>query len=176
MDVYHGSGGTDIYTSGSWRGSATIDRMVTRKNGIVITSLSGIRMAINHPAAVHQYGEGHGVYGYVASNENLTSVQVKVTNASGAAVYNKTLTPNAKSYLIYNLDSEMTFAKWAKGKYTYTVTAKTASSSRTYQYAFEIASGWPVDQTLQSYVFTFNANGGSGSMSDTTFPTAHRPH
>ena len=168
VDVYHGSGGTDIYTSGSWRGSATIDQMVTRKNGIAITSLSGIKMAINHPAAVHQYGEGHGVYGYVASNANLTSVQVKVTNASGTAVYNKTLTPNAKSYLIYNLDSEMTFAKWAKGKYTYTVTAKTASSSRTYQYAFEIASGWPVDQTLQSYVFAFNANGGTGAPANQT--------
>lgn len=164
VDVYHGSGGTDIYTSGSWRGSVSIDRMVTRKNGIAITGLSGIKMAINHPAPVHQYGNGHGVYGYVTSNVTLTSVQVKVTNAStGATVYNKTLTPNAKSYLIYNLDSEMTFAKWEKGKYTYTVTAKTASSSRTYQYSFEIASGWPVTEAQQSYVFTFNANGGTGA-------------
>ena len=168
VDVYHGSGGTDIYTSGAWRGSVSIDRMVTRKNGIAITSLSGIKMAINHPAPVHQYGEGHGVYGYVTSNSNLTSVQVKVTNASGTAVYNKTLTPNAKSYLIYNLDSEMTFAKWAKGKYTYTVTAKTASASRTYQYSFEIASGYPVTEAQQSYVFAFNANGGTGAPASQT--------
>lgn len=169
VDVYHGSGGTDIYTSASWASGTSIDRMVTRKNGISITSLSGIKMAINHPAAVHQYGEGHGVYGYVTSNINLTSVQVTVTNTgTGTVVYNKTITPNAKSYLIYNLDSEMTFAKWAKGKYSYTVTAKTASSSRTYQYAFEIASGWPVDQPLQSYVFTFDANGGTGAPANQT--------
>ena len=169
VDVYHGTGGTDIYTSGAWRGSATIDRMVTRKNGIAITSLSGIRMAINHPSVVHQYGNGHGVYGYVASNAALTSVQVAVTNtATGTAVYNKTITPNAKSYSIYALDSEMTFAKWAKGKYSYTVTAKTASSSRTYQYTFEIASGWPVDQSVQSYAFSYNANGGTGAPGNQT--------
>ena len=164
VDVYHGSGGTDIYTSGAWRGSVTIDRMVTRKNGINLTSLPGIRMAINHPAAVHQYGEGHGVYGYVAANTNLTSVQFLVTNAAtGANVYNKTVTPNAKSYLIYNLDSEFTFAKWAKGKYNYTVIAKTATASRTYQFAFEIASGWPQQPGTQKYTFTYNANGGTGA-------------
>ncbi len=168
VDVYRGSGGTDIYTSGAWRGSVSIDRMVTRKNGIVITSLSGIRMAINHPALVHQYGKGHGVYGYVISNANLTSVQVKVTNAEGTAVYNKTLTPNAKSYLLYNLDSEMTFAKWAKGKYIYTVTAKNSTTTRTYQYPFEIASGWPTTEPKQKYIFSFNANGGSDAPANRT--------
>lgn len=169
VDVYHGSGGKDIYTSGAWRGSVSIDRMVTRKNGIAITSLSGIKMAINHPAPTHQYGNGHGVYGYVTSNVNLTSLQVKVTNdATGAAVYNKTLTPNAKSYQLYKLDSEMTFAKWAKGKYTYTVIAKTASATRTYQYSFEIATGWPTTQTQKGYVFTFIANGGTGAPASQT--------
>lgn len=169
VNFYRGTGGTDIAESGKWRNGSTISKMVTRKNGIAITSLSGIKMAINHPAPVHQYGSGHGVYGYVTSNQNLTSVQVKVTNsATGANVFNKTLTPNAKSYLIYNLDSEMTFAKWAKGKYTFTVTAKTASDSRTYQYAFEIASGWPVTENLQSYVFSFNANGGTGAPASQT--------
>ena len=168
VNFYRGTGGTDIADSGTWRKGSTISKMAIRKNGIVVTGLSGIRMAINHPAPVHQYGSGHGVYGYVTSNVNLTSVQVKVTNAAGTAVYNKTLTPNAKSYLIYNLDSEMTFAKWAKGKYTYTVTAKTASASRTYQYSFEIASGWPVTESQQKYVFTFNANGGTGAPANQT--------
>lgn len=163
VDVYHGSGLTDIYTSGSWRGSTTIDRMVTRKNGIAVTSLPGIRMAINHPAVAHQYGNGHGVYGYVTSNANLTSVQVTVTNASGTNVFNKTITPNAKSYQLFQLDSEMTFAKWAKGKYTYKVTAKTASATRVYQHSFEIASGWPSTPVSQRYTFTYDANGGTGA-------------
>ena len=46
VDVYHGTGGTDIYTSASWASGTTIDRMVTRKNGIAVTSLSGIKLAI----------------------------------------------------------------------------------------------------------------------------------
>ena len=171
VDVYR-SGSKDIYTSGAWRGKVSIDRMVTRKNGIAITSLSGVRMAINHPALVHPYGNGHGVFGYVTSNENLTSVQVTVMNAAtGASVFNKVLTPNAKSYLLFNLDSSMTFAKWAKGKYIYRVTAHTASNSASYQYAFEINSGWPVTQAQQSYVFSYNANGGNGAPGNQTVVT-----
>lgn len=169
VDVYHGSGGTDIYTSGAWRGSVSIDRMVTRKNGIAITSLSSIRMAINHPATVHQYSEGHGVYGYVTSNTNLSSIQFLVTNANtGVNVYNKTVTPNAKSYLIYNLDSEFTFAKWPVGEYFFTVIAKTANSVRNYQTYFQIVSGWPTTLPTRAYTFSFNSNGGSGSVATQT--------
>lgn len=165
VDVYHGSGSKDIYTSAEWRGSVAIDRMVTRKNGMKITSLTGIRMAIDHPATVHQNGAGHGVLGYITSNENLLSVTVTVTNANtGANVYNKTITPNAKSYLIYNLDSEMTFAKWAVGEYFFTVVAKTAEQTRAYQSYFQITKGWPLSLPKRSYNFNFNNNGGSGNV------------
>lgn len=165
VDVYHGSGSKDIYTSAEWRGSVAIDRMVTRKNGISITSLTGIRIAIDHPATVHQNGAGHGVLGYITSNENLLSVTVTVTNANtGANVYNKTITPNAKSYLIYNLDSEMTFAKWAVGEYFFTVVAKTAEQTRAYQSYFQITKGWPLSLPKRSYNFNFNNNGGSGNV------------
>lgn len=165
VDVYHGTGGKDIYTSTEWASGTSIDRMVTRFNGISLTSLSGIRFAIDHPGIVHKYGEGHGVLGYVASNTNLTSVCVMVTDVNtGKNVYYKVVEPNAKSYLLYNLDSEMTFAKWSEGEYFYTIVATTASSSKAYQQYFTINSAWPVIEPKRNYTINYNLNGGSGSI------------
>lgn len=169
VDVYHGTGGTDIYTSSAWANGTTINRMAYRKNGISITSLSGIKFAIDHPSLVHKYGTGHGVYGYVTSNVNLTEIKFTVTNAvSGATVYTKTVIPNSKSYLVYNLDSEFTFAKWPVGEYFFTVNAKTATQTNNYQKYFQIASGWPTSAPSISYSFAFNSNGGNGSLSAQT--------
>lgn len=165
VDVYHGTGSTDIYTSASWASGTSIDRMVTRKNGIALTSLSGIRMAINHPAAVHTYGEGHGVYGYITSDTNLTSVQLMITNlTAGSNMYNKTVTPNAKSYLLYNLDSEVTFASWPEGEYFYTVIAKTATGSKSYQKYFTIDATWPTTAPTRKITFEFDLGGGTGTV------------
>ncbi len=170
VDVYHGSGGTDIYnTSTAWAKGTTIDRMAYRKNGIAITSLSGVKFAIDHPSVVHKHGEGHGVFGYVTSNENLTEVKVSVTNAvSGATVYTKTIVPNAKSYLIYNLDSELTFAKWPVGEYFFTVNAKTAKRVGNYQKYFQIANSWAETAPTVSFNFSFNSNGGTGDIASAT--------
>ncbi|MBE7058858.1 MAG: hypothetical protein E7387_07150 [Ruminococcaceae bacterium] len=165
VDVYHGTGGKDIYTSAEWASGTSIDRMVTRFNGISLTSLSGIRFAIDHPGIVHKYGEGHGVLGYVASNTNLTSVRVMVTDVNtGKNVYYKVVEPNAKSYLIFNLDSEMTFAKWEEGEYFYTIVATTDSGSRAYQKYFTINSAWPITEPKRNYTINYNLNGGSGSI------------
>ncbi len=169
VDVYRGTGGQDIYTSAAWKKDGTINRMTYRKNGLALTSFSGIKFAVNHPSVIHKNGEGHGVYGYVTSNTNLTSVNVKVTNLStGTVVYNKTVTPNAKSYLVYNLDSEMNFAKWANGQYYYTIEAKTAGSRNLYNQYFQIASSWPTANPSPVYTFKYNANGGTGSMASFT--------
>jgi len=165
VDVYRGNNGTDIYTSASWASGTSIDRMVTRKNGLALTSLSGIRMAINHPATVHPYGEGHGVYGYITSNTNLTSVQLMITNlTTGSNMYNKTVTPNAKSYLLYNLDSEVTFAKWPEGEYYYTVIAKTATGSKSYQKYFTIDATWPANAPARKLTIAFDLTGGTGTV------------
>ena len=172
VDVYHGSGEKDIYTSKEWRGSVSIDRMAYRKNGIAVTALSGIRFAIDHPPLVHPYGEGHGVLGYITSNENLTSVHMTVTNVkTGATLFNKTVKPASKSYLIYNLDAEFTFAKWPVGEYYFTIVAKTASSQRAYSKYFTISSGWPNTAPVLNYRFNFDLDDGNGVVEQ--FDVAH---
>lgn len=169
VDVYHGTGGTDIYTSAAWASGTSIDRMVTRKNGIAVTSLSGIKLAINHPAVVHPYGVGHGVLGYITSNTTLTSVQVMVTNLSTASnMINKTVTPNAKSYSLYNLDSEITFAKYPEGEYFYTVIANTATGSASAQYYFTIDASWPSAMPARKLTFEFDLGGGVGTVPEQT--------
>lgn len=165
VDVYHGTGGKDIYTSAAWATGTSINRMVTRKNGIVLTSLSGIRMAINTPAVVHPYGEGHGVLGYIAANENLTSVQLMVTNLStGSNMFNKTVTPNAKSYLLFDLDSQVTFRSWPEGEYYYTVIAKTASGTSYRQKYFTIDKTWPTAMPTRKLSFSYDLKGGTGTF------------
>lgn len=169
VDVYLGTGGTDIYTSAAWATGTSIDKMVTRKNGIVLTSLSGIRMAINAPAVVHPYGVGHGVYGYITANENLTSVQLMVTNLStGSNVFNKTVTPNAKSYLLFDLDSQVTFKSWPEGEYYYTVIAKTASGINHIQKYFTIDKTWPTAMPTRKLSFSFDLKGGTGTFGTLT--------
>ncbi|MGM9616501.1 S-layer homology domain-containing protein [Butyricicoccus sp.] len=144
-----------------------LDNIAYRKNGIPI-SLSGIRFAINFPEIVHPKGSGHGVYGYVTSNNNLSNVTVQVINAqTGAYVFNKTLTPNAKSYNLYNLDSSMTFASWAAGKYYYLITAKdTSGAGKAFCRYFTIAASWPSSRPEEPvFTFSYDANGGSGNIS-----------
>ncbi|MCD8355464.1 MAG: S-layer homology domain-containing protein [Clostridia bacterium] len=161
---------TCLKTLTAWKNTVSgskLDNIAYRKNGIPI-SLSGIRFAVNVPEIVHPKGNGHGVYGYVTSNNNLSSVVVQVINAqTGAYVFNKTISPNAKSYSLYNLDSSMTFASWAAGKYYYLITAKdTSGTSKTFCQYFTIATSWPsAKPSVPTFTFSYNANGGSGSIS-----------
>lgn len=169
VDVYHGSNLQDIYTSKAWAKDGSINGYAYRKNGIAITALSGIRFAINHPSLIHKQGEGHGVYGNVVSNANLTNVQVTVTHlTSGTVVYNKKINPGAKKYLLYNLDAEMTFAKWPVGEYYYTVLAQTASTSNIYNRYFRISGTYPTTDPTPVYTISYNANGGMGTMAPST--------
>lgn len=157
-----------------WRSKysgTTLDRYAYRKNGVAITGLSGIRMALNYPEVVHPKGNAHGVYGYVASNVNLTSVQVQILNAkTGEALLNKSATPNAKSFSPYTYDAQMTFKTWPAGNYYYLVTAKNASGvTKTFKRYFTIGTSWPASApTEPTYTLAYNANGGSGTMASKT--------
>ena len=161
-------------TLSSWKSKysgTSLDRIAYRKNGIPITVLSGIRIAADVPQVVHPKGDGHGVYGYVASKNTLTSVNVMVVNAdTGAEVFSKKITPNAKTYNLFNLDSSMTFASWAAGKYYYVVHAQdNAGNTKVLKKYFTIASSWPSSAPAEpTYTFAYNANGGTGSMSKTS--------
>lgn len=169
VDVNHGTGTGDIFTSGEWRMGSTIDRMVIRKNGIAFTELNGIRIAANHPKSVHIAGQSHGVYGTITSDSKLTSVQVMVTNAiTGENLYSKTVTPDAVTYSVNNLNKEITFGKWPAGTYYYTIIAKTANDSKVVQKYFQIASGWPSKEPSHRYTFAIDLNGGTGEVPSMT--------
>ena len=171
VNVYHASNpyptvNNSVSPVGSWRQGGKVDTMVYRKNGTAITGLSGIRMAINVPKFVHTYGEGHGVYGQISSNKNLTSVLLQIVNArTGETVYNISRTPNAKSYNLFRLDESLKFKELPKGEYYYTVSAKNADGvTKFVKRYFVVSSSWPVYQPAEpAYTLKFDSNGGTGT-------------
>lgn len=159
VDVNHGNSKQQIFTSKEWRRDTAIDRMVVRKNGIAFAGLSGIRIAVNHPMSVHIAGKSHGVYGTIISDSILTAVRVSITNAqTGAAVYDKTVNPNAMAYSVNQLDKEITFGKFPAGTYFYTVIAETADSRQVNQNYFEITTGWPETEPECTYSVAFEGD------------------
>lgn len=180
-NVYHG--GVSKQTLTAWKNGNSLTKIAIRKNGIPVTSFSGIKFAINAPEIVHKKGSGHGVYGYVVSNSNLTEVSVNVFNAvDGSSVFSKTVKPNAKSYSPYKLDSSMTFASYSAGQYYYLITAKdSAGHYEEYKKYFTISSAYPASApTEPTYTLSYDGNGGSGSVTptkvkfhDTFYPAAN---
>ena len=169
---YYPSSNKDVKTVKQWRGDASVTKMVYRKNGIAITGLAnGIHAAINVPRYIHPTGEGQGVYGHITSNSNLDTVQVRIINAkTGDMPFNKTVNPNAKSYKIFNLDSEIKFAELPAGDYYYTVYAKdTAGNTKIVKRYFQVGNSWPATLPAEPvYTIKFDGNGGTGSAAGVT--------
>ncbi len=70
------------------------------------------------------------VKGTVASaNSNLTSLTAGVYDAEGKLVTGKTVTPNAKTYNLKNLDNDIAFNKLTPGAYTYKIIATNAANA-----------------------------------------------
>lgn len=158
--------GAAIQTVAQWRGSVAIDRYTWRGSGITLTKLPGIRFAINHPPVIKEYGTAHRVYGRISSDSSLVQIEVSVTNLdTGEFKFYKNLTPNVGSYDISALDSSMSYSSWEKGAYYYTVYARNAAGAEDiYGVYFEIASSYPQKAPNPAYTFSFDANGGSGTM------------
>ncbi|MBE6937653.1 MAG: hypothetical protein E7460_03755 [Ruminococcaceae bacterium] len=153
VDIENGTGKS---TLSQWHKSGyTLKTIGYRKNGVAIDDLSGIRMAINHPPVIHPQGAYHTCYGWVTSKNALTKVTVTVTNLStGKNVINTTVpvggvTTDAK---IYDIDSQMTFAKWPAGKYYYVVRAwDSAGNVGKKAFYFEIGSSYPASAPAPTY-------------------------
>ena len=158
--------GPGIQTVAQWRGSAQVDRYTWRGNGLTITDLPGIRFAVNHPPVVKLSGAIHNVAGTVVSDVKLNRLQVTVTClTSGKQVYNKTLTPNALSYQMANLDSGMAYSAWGIGQYYLTLHAVNARNEEAmYGWFFEIAADYPADMPEAVYGLAFDPGSGSGTM------------
>ena len=161
---------TEIYTSAEWGEGTTIDKMVIRKAGIPYTDVEGITFAINHPAVVHQYDKAQNVYGQITSNENLTDIRIQVTDVNaGTDIYDKTVYPAAKNYNINALDDEMAYSAWPVGQYFLTVTARTQSETKVFQYYFEIREDWPETAPTRNFSLTYDEKYGEPTLSESSY-------
>lgn len=82
------------------------------------------------PATMTQ-GKSFSIRGTVASGERITSLTVGVYNTNGKMIIGKTVTPNATSYDLKNVDTSIKFGALTAGGYRYKVTATTASGTST---------------------------------------------
>lgn len=85
----------------------------------------------NTPSNIKK-GSYFSIKGTITSqSSNITSVNCGVFNSSGTRVTGKTVTPNAKSYNLVNIDPYVYFNNLETGTYTYKVIAKNAAGQKT---------------------------------------------
>ena len=97
----------------------------TASSGSDGLSISG---GTSMPGTLNQ-GRGVIVRGTLTSaSSNITSVTVGVYNSSGTMVTGGSASPNARSYNVNRLDSQVRFDRLAAGTYTYRVTASNSSN------------------------------------------------
>ncbi|MBR3629197.1 MAG: hypothetical protein IKN55_01830, partial [Oscillospiraceae bacterium] len=83
----------------------------------------------NVPAAL-KVGQAVSVTGVVTSaSSNITSLTAGIYDANGRMVSGKTVTPNARSYNLSQLDSAVKFTALPAGRYAYEVRATNAANS-----------------------------------------------
>ncbi len=76
-------------------------------------------------------GSPFSIRGVISSTTNLTKVTVGVYGSSGANVIGRTVTPNAKTYDLQNVDSLIKFGTLEAGTYTYVVSATNSAGTAT---------------------------------------------
>lgn len=74
-------------------------------------------------------GSAFDIRGIISSPEKMTSITVGVYDASGKLQIGKTVSPNAASYDLKNLDTDIKFSTLTPGGYKYQVTVSTASGT-----------------------------------------------
>ena len=76
-------------------------------------------------------GEGFGISGVVKSNNKLISVTVGVYDSSGTRKIGKTVSPNAVSYDLSGVDSDIRFGQLSAGGYSYKIIAAAGGQTKT---------------------------------------------
>ena len=76
-------------------------------------------------------GQSFSIRGVIKSSTNLTKVSVGVYDKNGGGVIGKTVTPNAKSYDLRNVDTATKFGTLKAGTYIYKVTATNSAGTAT---------------------------------------------
>lgn len=76
-------------------------------------------------------GSSFSIRGTISANDKITSVTVGVYDTNGKMKIGKTVSPNATSYNLKNVDTSIKFGSLSAGGYEYKVTAVTASGTST---------------------------------------------
>jgi uncharacterized repeat protein (TIGR02543 family) len=135
----------------------------TNSSSTATLSISGAK----YPSGTLTSGSSYGLRGIISSGSKLTNVSAYVYDAYGTAKLSYSTNPNATSYNIWTggLNDAFSFGKLSDGSYRYVVKATDASGTTKTLIDSDFIIG---TATVVSYTMSFNANGGSGSMSSMT--------
>ncbi len=94
-------------------------------------------------------GKSFSIKGTVKSNYKITSLTVGIYNANGGAVSTKTVSPNATSYSIANVDKYIIFGKAGAGTNYYKITATDTKTTKTLvNQKYKVSGGSSAASTL----------------------------
>lgn len=113
------------------RGSRARDTYWPMYSGLGAVVDQSISIAGHTQPGTMKAGDFFNIRGTIASGNKLTSVSAGVYNTAGVMVIGKTVTPNATSYNLINVDSQIKFGTLAPGIYRYKVTATDSKGSST---------------------------------------------
>ena len=118
-----------LVTNGSHTNYAVVNQKFTvTSNGSTISDTIGMTGGTTIPNI--PVGKAVSIGGVVQSkSSNITKLTVGVYSASGNLITGKTVTPNAKSYNIANVDYYVSFGDLTAGTYYYKIIATNASYS-----------------------------------------------
>ena len=78
--------------------------------------------SVRAPGSIRQ-GRPYSIRGVISSNNNISSVTVRVRKITGKTVLSSSRTPKAKTFNIIDIDEDIRFGTLKKGRYTYQVIA-----------------------------------------------------
>ncbi len=120
--------GTYYYRISAYNMSGTKIRVLDNQFKVVSATKSTIKITNPVPSKNVSLTKGYeySIGGVISSTYNLATVSGTIYNAGGAAVYSKTVQPNARSFNLKGslIDSSLHFESLPVGTYTYKVVAK----------------------------------------------------
>lgn len=87
-------------------------------------------------------GKGQHLSGTISSNQIISSISAVVSDSRGRSVLSKTVSPNIKSYALYDssLDWGLSFGNLSAGNYTLVLSVKSGSTAKSISCPFTVKS------------------------------------
>ena len=111
----------------------------------------------NYPPTTIVEGKSFSIKGSITSNYKITSVTVGIYNANGGAVSAKTVSPNAKSYSVANVDAYIKFGAAKPGTNYYKISATDEKTTKVL--------------VNKSYTVTSNSPASTLKLTNANYPT-----